>query len=94
MKTIRFLGPAAALEIGDVRLERDGEPQEVSDAQFEQISAQPERWQIETVRSRATAGDKPGPARARRTARRPAGTGRRATTGTSATSVTDTREES
>lgn len=93
MKTIRYLGPSAAIVLGGVRIERDGDPAEITDEQYEQIKAQPERWHIETVRSRATAGDTPRRASTRRTGRRPGPAGRRATTSTSATTVTDTREE-
>lgn len=94
MRTVRYLGPGLAIEFPGARLERDGDPVAISEAQYQQLLAQPERWHIELVTSGGTTRA-PRARVPRGPARRPAGTRPRGrgTTSTSATSVTDTTQE-
>lgn len=70
MKTVRFLGPARRLHIGDAVLERDGEPVRLTEEQFRTIEGAGDRWQYEVV------DEAPRGTREPRTARKQAATSR------------------
>jgi hypothetical protein len=57
---VRFRGPAHVLEIGTLRLERNGEPVDIPAGVYRRLSKQP-RMRLEIVHARKGASTEPAP---------------------------------